>query len=328
MATIQVGIIYSFYYKDFLTVVVDSLVVSILHAFIGLAVWYPVRFNQFEKRNFILPLLNLVLSGVLIVFIWTGLSYFLLKYFFAAQEPYIEFLKSSIPNRIITDVLLFAVLVLIYSLIIYNNNLREKIESEMELRSLVKEAQLDLLKTQINPHFLFNALNSITHLIKSKPDEARAMVIKLSEFLRYSLKFTENQTIELHTEVENMERYLDIEKIRFQDKILFKTKIGKNTEDCLIPNMILQPLIENAVKHGVYESTELIKIVLETEIKSGMLEILLENDFDPGVISQKGEGIGLKNIRERLKLIYGRPDLLIFEKREKLFSVRLIIPQS
>ena len=155
------------------------------------------------------------------------------------------------------------------------------------------------------------------------------MIIKLSEFLRYALRHGEREKTKLAEEIKNIELYLQIEKIRFGDKLVFEKEISEACVGGLIPNMILQPLFENAVKHGVYESTEPITIKMTCEgVPSGM-QIEISNNFDTNQITRKGAGIGLKNVRNRLKLIYGRDDLVGVENAEGMFlRSRLIIPSE
>jgi two-component system LytT family sensor kinase len=328
ISIIHAGVLFYYYDLGIMQSSVDSLIVNVLHATTGLAIWFPVRFNSFSPRRVLTPLINLFATGALTVAVWVGLSYLLLKEIFNENPVYIEFLETSIPNRIIIDTLFFTLLVMVYSLVVYSINLREKMDGEVNLRTLVRDAELSMLKTQINPHFLFNSLNSISHLIKKNPDRAREMIIKLSEFLRFSLKYGEDENIKMNEELENMERYLQIEKTRFGDKLNYIKNIDPNSLDSNIPNMILQPLLENAIKHGVYESTEPIDIILEVSKKERSLEIRLKNDYDPESIPKKGAGIGLKNIEERLKLLYGRMDLIDYSGENGIFTVKLTIPQK
>jgi LytS/YehU family sensor histidine kinase len=154
------------------------------------------------------------------------------------------------------------------------------------------------------------------------------MIIKLSEFLRYALKHGEREKTKFSDEIKNIELYLQIEKIRFGEKLIFEKQIGKGCDQGLIPNMILQPLFENAVKYGVYESTEPITIRMSCEPVAGNIEIYIRNNFDSMQVSRKGAGIGLRNVRNRLMLIYGRDDLVHIHKSENEFEVKMLIPQN
>jgi LytS/YehU family sensor histidine kinase len=218
--------------------------------------------------------------------------------------------------------------VLVYSLIVYSINLKDKISNETNLRMLVREAELNMLKAQINPHFLFNALNSISLLTKKDPASAREMIIKLSDYLRYSLRFGEESMISFREEIGNMERYLEIEKIRFGKKLVYTKKIEKEADTAMLPNMILQPLLENAIKHGVYESLVPITIEITGKLIHNYLLIVIENDYDPEGVPRKGAGIGLKNISSRLQLIYNRADLLSYGNEGTRFRVELKIPMK
>ncbi len=324
---IQMSLFIVFFNLELLPALTDGFVVNLLHALIGLAIWFPVRFNPLSARNLLNPIVAIFVTGLLTVTVWVGLSYFILKSLFPLNDGYLLFLHSSLPNRIITDFLLYIVLVLVYSLIIYNVNLKDRISNEANLKTLVREAELNMLKAQINPHFLFNALNSISLLTKNDPVRAREMIIKLSDYLRYSLRSGEDSMITFQEEMDNMERYLEIEKIRFGEKLNYKKQIPEELLQLKIPNMILQPLLENAIKHGVYESTDPISVEVRAEILRNDLFLNVENTFDPENVPRKGSGIGLKNITSRLQLLYGRGDLLSYRKDNGKFHVDLKIPQ-
>jgi sensor histidine kinase YesM len=124
----------------------------------------------------------------------------------------------------------------------------------------------------------------------------------------------------------NIQRYLEIEKVRFGDKLEFEFKLEPNCKNHLIPAMLLQPLFENAIKHGVYESTEQVKIEMDCRFENGCLDITLLNDFEPGARARKGAGVGLKNIRERLKLMYKSDTLLKTAVTGNKYSVILCLP--
>ena len=164
------------------------------------------------------------------------------------------------PYRVGTGVFIYGLIILTYYLFVSLSNLSEKNAKEARLESLVKETELKMLRSQINPHFLFNSLNSISSLTITDPEKARDMVVKLSEFMRYALSRKDEQPVSLQNELENLRLYLDIEKVRFGDKLTTEEIIEPNCLDFKIPVMLLQPLYENAVKHGVYESTESVRI--------------------------------------------------------------------
>jgi LytS/YehU family sensor histidine kinase len=210
----------------------------------------------------------------------------------------------------------------------YNTNLQEKLKEEASLNELLKESELNMLRSQINPHFLFNSLNSISSLTISNPEKAREMLIKLSDFLRYSVSTSTTGFTSLEKEMTNIQRYLEIEKVRFGNKLEFGFKLDGGCKLHKIPAMLLQPLFENAIKHGVYESTEQVRIEMDCRFEDDCLMIDLVNDFEPGPRSRKGAGVGLKNIRERLRLMYKSDTLMKTSVSGNKFHVSLCLPET
>jgi LytS/YehU family sensor histidine kinase len=193
----------------------------------------------------------------------------------------------------------------------------------------VKEAEIDRLKAQINPHFLFNSLNSVSSLITSQPEQAREMIVRLSGFLRYSLENRHNNLTSLRAELENIRYYLEIEKVRFGARLQFDFAVPEECLEMTIPHMILQPLVENSIKHGVYESTEPVRIELRAACGNREnLTVEISNDFDPEAPPRKGKGIGLINTRNRLYLAYNCENCLSVERTENRFTIKLSIPQT
>lgn len=306
----------------------DSLVFNGLFAGLALAIWYPVRYGNPRARINLRYILTYLVTGFIFIPIWMVLGYQLLRSLVEGNENYFKFLNESYVIRIATGFLFYGLTILIYHLFIYYRELQDKKLNEVRLNVLVKESELNLLRSQLNPHFLFNSLNSISSLTVSEPATARDMIIKLSEFLRYALKHGQDEKTPMAEEIRNIELYLDIEKIRFGDRLRFEKETSGGCEHALIPNMILQPLFENAIKHGVYESTGPITIHLSCRRISEDIELLIVNNFDPSQVSRKGAGIGLKNVRNRMQLIYNKLNLVTINRKEGLFEVKLIIHQN
>ncbi len=306
--------------------ITDSIVFNLFFAIAGYTLWFVIKYNLKDKPTGIDLFFQHLMVAAVIITIWYLVSYYTLSGFFHGDADYLLFLKESTPWRIITGLFYYIVYVLIYYLILYYEDLQQKLKREGELKTLVKEAELDALKSQINPHFLFNSLNSVSSLTLSKPDKAQEMVIKLSDFLRYSLSSDRKSTTTLKKEFENIKRYLDIEKVRFGERLNFAPNIPDECLSAEVPGLILQPLMENAIKHGVYNSTEEVKIVLSCEKNEDFITITISNKYDPSAIRKKGEGIGLKNIKTRLLIIYHRNDLLQTGSDGKTFVAKLKIP--
>jgi LytS/YehU family sensor histidine kinase len=158
------------------------------------------------------------------------------------------------------------------------------------------------------------------------PEKARSMILKLADFLRYTLASNEKQTTTLNEELKNIRLYLEIEKIRFEDKFEFTENINNDCLNIKVPSMILQPLFENAIKHAVYEALEKVELNISASLKDLFMEIKVENNFDGMVSAKSGTGIGLTNIKNRLELIYNRKDLIIINKEKNIFAVTIYIP--
>jgi two-component system, LytTR family, sensor kinase len=311
----------------FVFALADGFISNLLFGAIGLAIWFPIFFTKSENGKLAGSIINHLFACLVSVGIWISLTYFLLYSVFNGQQAYLEFLQKSLPWRTGIGVLYYGVVVLAYYFIIYYRSFRENLLKEAQLKALVKESELNSLKSQINPHFLFNSLNSISSLTMIKPEKAQEMIIKLSDFLRYSLSNKEEKLTSLSNEIENINRYLDIEKIRFGKRLAIDLKGYETCSELKLPGLILQPLVENAVKHGVYESTEESIIELTFTCNTSALIVSIRNAYDPDFVNKKGEGIGLKNIRSRIRLLYNRDDLLQIRKDPGHYEVRIIFPQ-
>jgi two-component system, LytTR family, sensor kinase len=322
------SIFYFIYYFPVEVSLADSLVFNVLFAGVGISMWYLVRYSIPDKKNIWNVIFNHVSFLTLTLVVWNGISYTILSTVFSSNKVYVDMLVISIPNKIISGVIFYVVIALVYYLFIYYNNLQEKVKVESRLRMVLKETELNMLKSQINPHFLFNSLNSISSLTITDPEKARDMVIKLSDFLRYSVSNNTTVFTTLENEMANIRRYLEIEKVRFGDKLQFGFRLDGACRYHQVPVMLLQPLFENAIKHGVYESTERVTVEMDCEYKEGYLEILIVNDFDPNAHPRKGTGIGLNNIRERLRLLYKNDKLLRTVVDGTRFSVYLSLPNT
>ncbi len=313
---------------NFYSAVIDSSIFNFLYLVIGIGIWYTVRFNNLENNTPIKIFMNHIVSAVITAGIWVAAGEFIVSKILSQEKLYLEFLSKSIIWRFLIGILYYIAIVSINYVIIYYNNFQEKVLKEVELKGLVKEAELNALKYQINPHFIFNSLNSISSLTLSNPQRAQDMTIKLSAFLRNTLVKNETQKSKLIDELNNAKLYLDIEKIRFADKFEFVEDLKPECKEVEVPNMILQPLFENAIKHGVYESLEKVNIKLSCGAEKEYFKISVENNYDPESLPRKGAGIGIKNIQNRMKLIYNQDNLVVADKSESIFKVTIYIPMS
>jgi len=182
---------------------------------------------------------------------------------------------------------------------------REAERRASEARTLAREAELQALRIQLNPHFLFNSLHSISALTTVDGPRAREMCIRLADFLRGSLGLGDRETIPLEEELALARRYLEVERVRFGERLAVEETIEPGCEHCGVPALLLQPLVENAVKHGVAALVEGGAIRLEAHRLGRDVTILVENAFDPDSAGGRSLGVGLRNVRRRLRVRYG-----------------------
>lgn len=204
----------------------------------------------------------------------------------------------------------------------YDNSQRLKQREQILLNEKV-QSELSFLKSQLNPHFLFNTLNNIYSLARKKSDETPEVVLKLSKLLRYVLYETEVRFTEISKEIEFLYDYLDLQKIRFNKRLKVDFLVKIDEEKTQIVPLLLIPLIENAFKHGASQSTEDAFIIIHLELKSGLLQFKVENSCEISVLDTD-TGIGLKNLKRQLELSYFDYDFTI-EPKENLFCATLNI---
>jgi two-component system sensor histidine kinase AlgZ len=203
---------------------------------------------------------------------------------------------------------------------------QEAQERLLESSVRAREAELMALKAQINPHFLYNSLNSISALTSIDPARAREMCVALADFLRLTLGMGDKALIPLRDELTLLDKYCAIEKVRFGERLNLQENVSEETKACLLPPLLLQPLFENAVVHGIAQMPEGGWVRLQAECNGGTLLVTVENSWDPEAGSSRRNGVGLKNVQRRLEARYGREGQLQASSEENVFRVRLQFP--
>ncbi len=284
--------------------------------------------SSFLSKN-VLSLINfeIILAMTAII---VGGSTFLLYEIYPGSTVFSDFL---VPYIQIKSVIIFLQLfVSLYQFWYSKNekNLQLALVKKLEVERVLQQSELQRIEQTIQPHFLFNSLNSISALMIINPEEALRMLHLLSDYLRTMVRKEKENTAELQEEIAYLKLYLDIEKIRFQERLDVTFEIDPGTLEKQIPVFILQPLIENAVKYSLYGTDGISKIDLKTHLRddqSVYIEICNPYDIETEKAYQ-GEGFGLQSVRHKMHLLYSRNDLLQIKRKNSTFCVSIIIPQS
>ncbi|PWT78366.1 MAG: sensor histidine kinase [Bacteroidetes bacterium] len=245
------------------------------------------------------------------------------------QVGYFAFLAKSYWIRIGIAFLLIGCMIIIcvlwYTLEEEHDNQQRKADAER----LAKEAELFKLRQQLQPHFLFNSLNSISALVGSQPQQARKMIQQLSDFLRGTLKKEEQEWVKWEEELQSLELYLEIEKVRFGYRLTTVVEKEDACGEMKLPPMLLQPIVENAIKFGLYDTTDAVTIRISASTIENFLVITVKNPFDPETSYPKqGTGFGLSSVKRRLYLLFARNDLLETNTENHQFTTTVKIPQK
>jgi len=241
-------------------------------------------------------------------------------------------LHGLLANRTHFNLAIYAVIVCAWHAWDYYRKFREREAQAAELAGRLAQAQLQALRMQLNPHFLFNTLNAVSSLMLRDVTAANKMISRLGELLRLTLEKNDQQEVPLHQEIEFLRRYLEIEQIRFGERLRLKMEVDPSTLEAAVPNLILQPLVENAVRHAIEPQEAGGQIELRSIRDNGHL-VLQVSDDGPGLVQaaaasgETRERIGLSNTRERLRKLYGQNHRFdLTENAKGGVTARLSIP--
>ncbi|HTN08129.1 sensor histidine kinase [Agriterribacter sp.] len=301
----------------------DSAVCNILLAGMSLLIITSLRYYLPRKESFT----YLFLMCIGFALLWLGCAKMILPY--VADEFSVSTFNESLPIRLAIAILVSGCVILISVLGYTLEEQKEQESRKNESEKIVRDAELYKLRQQLQPHFLFNSLNSISALVISQPAEARRMIQQLSDYLRSTLKKEEHMWVMLSEELQYLELYLDIEKVRFGRRLTTDIRIEAPALSMTLPAMLLQPVVENAIKFGLYDTTGDITISIDTAVDGQMLIVTVKNPFDPEISQPKrGTGFGLSSVQRRLSLLFARNDLLSIFAVGNIFITQVKIPQQ
>lgn len=302
---------------------IDAILSWTLLAILSFGIVNTLAFYQPTRGRFLIA----VLAPAVLAYLLQKLTAWLL-HFFILVPGYQVFLESSSIYRFSVTYLLL-VGATGFSMLWYQLGQKQESERrEQEMERMAREAELFKLRQQLQPHFLFNSLNSINSLIGSRPKEARTMISQLSDFLRSTMRRDDQNFISLREEMEHLRLYLDIEQVRFGHRLKVEIDCEDQLGEWQIPPLILQPLLENAIKHGLYGTISDLLIRMKCQKLDNYLLLSVSNPFEDDHRSKTGTGFGLSSVKRRLHLIFGRADLLHVSVKENIFKVKLKIPNT
>ncbi len=300
----------------------------LIHSFSCLASWYLCRSLPLgearPERLVVTQLAAAALAGGLLTAIGALWSQALERT--GRFEGASGFYRDGTTLIFVVALLLFSLAVAVHYLFIAYEVSREAEASAFALKLLAREAELKALKAQVDPHFLFNSLNSISGLVSAAPEQAREMCVALAGFLRQSLRLGAREGLPLADELALVESYLAVEQVRFGERLRVERFLGEGCLDRAVPPLILQPLAENAVRHGISHLLDGGTVILRAKVTESRLSLTVENPCDPDRPQSSAEGIGLANVRSRLAAEFGREGILTVERREDRFRVTASLP--
>lgn len=300
----------------------------VVYAFICLSAWYTAKSAPIQRESALRLIAVHSLAAAVVSYFWMGFGWVLVAALskISAFQGLDRRFAPQAPILFGAGYLLYLLSVASQYVILSLEASREAEARVMETNILAREAELKALKVQINPHFLFNSLNSISALTSIDPSRARDMCVLLGDFLRMTLGLGERNLVRFSEELELLQKYLAIEKIRFGDRLIMREAIQEESKVCLLPPLLLQPLVENAIKHGIAGLPEGGELRLTSDQKNGRLAIVVENSWDPDAPPRRSGGLGLKNVQRRLEARYGKEANLRVNSDGPFFQVTLSIP--
>ncbi|HUK29986.1 MAG TPA: histidine kinase [Candidatus Acidoferrum sp.] len=305
-----------------------ALPLCLLYAFICLTAWYPCRVTPLDKSSAARIVGTHMIGALVAASLWVVLARVLALMLSNAS------IFPGLDKRFSPDVplvggmgdLLYLLSVAFYYVVIAVESSRAAEARANRANLLARDAELRALKAQVNPHFLFNSLNSISALTSSDPARAREMCILLGDFLRRTLGLGEKAVIPLEEELSLVNAFLAVEKIRFGARLRMEENVEKEALAFDVPPLLLQPLVENAVAHGVANLVEGGCISLGVQCTDGVVRIEIENSFDPDAPPRRKGGVGLANVRQRLTARFGSRASFEVNPEGDIFRVAITLP--
>jgi sensor histidine kinase YesM len=300
----------------------------LVYAFACLSAWYVCRAMPLRSSGLARVLASSGLTAIMSSAIWIAMARVWIT-MLAATPTFADAsarYDQQLPFLFAMGVMLFLLAIAVHYALLAFEAVREAEQRRLQLEVLTRDAELRALRAQINPHFLYNSLNSISALTSSDPAGARRMCVLLGDFLRQTMAVSGHEGIRLADEIALADRFLDIEQVRFGARLQVERRIDRETSECRVPPLILQPLVENAVAHGIAGLVEGGVIQVDVARHHGSLSIAIENPRDADAAPTARHGLGLENVRRRLGAMFGSAAKIETTARPDSFRVELELP--
>jgi LytS/YehU family sensor histidine kinase len=292
---------------------------ALVYGFVCLAVSYPCRATPLASTGLVRVVATHLSAALLASGLWCAAAALVARLAWHRQPRGATYLFSA-------GVLLYLLAVALHYLLIALEQSRLAERRALQADVMAREAELRALRAQVDPHFLFNSLNSIGALAGSDPQASRRMCLLLGDFLRQSLRLGGRERIALADELALVANYLEIERVRFGTRLQVEEAIEDAARGCRVPPLLLQPLVENAIVHGIAQRLEGGAVRCAAGVESGELRIVIENSCDADRPRGRGAGVGLDNVRRRLAASYGGAARLQTAESDGVFRVALSLP--
>ena len=305
-----------------------ALPICLVWAFVALSSYYVCRSLPYAQRRWPIALGLFGGASLLSALAWLGLgeAWDAMGRLVSHDKPFVAMTSAGWVMYFAAGFLLYLLSLLAHDVLVAFESVQAAARREAESRVLARDAELQMLRTQINPHFLFNSLNSISALTGFDPAAAREMTVDLAQFFRRTLALAERERITLGEEVVLCEHFLAIEKRRFGAKLNTELRIAADASGCLLPPMTLQPLLENAIKHGIRQLDGGGTITVDALVRDGWLHVAVVNPVAADDVPASAHGVGLKNIRERLAVLYGARGRIAWNRSATQFAIEINLP--
>lgn len=286
---------------------------------------YYIRKYQWIKLPIYELLLKVMASNLIMAVLFLGLNIVIYQILgIAYSEKLTRFILFS---TLINNTLLFIIWSFTYFASGFFSNFRRREIEHLRWEGAIKDFELNKLKSQLNPHFVFNALNSIRSLVEEDPERAKKSITQLSNILRNSLIADRSKFITLEEEMRTVNDYINLEKLRYEERIQVTIDLEPESLKIPVPPMMIQTLVENAVKHGISKQVRGGVIEIETQLNKKNLLVTIKNSGKLNLAEKSSTGFGIINTRQRLELLYGKAaEFNINQEAENLVNVNLLLP--